>query len=152
MELALLNFSNKSTTSLSTKIEKNIEKCNEFYKKMCSTHNKCQAAATNQVQDFPDKYQHLKNLQDKLQTDDESIQKIKSIREEEIRVWVIQTLVHKNLFEDLFMQTMSKVKEIESQLSKHEVAARFLEPVDYQVINDEAHAWSVFIKKPVRPT
>ena len=43
------------------------------------------------------------------------------------------------------MQTSPKVKEIESQLAKHEVTARLLEPVDYRVINAEAAAWKVFI-------
>ena len=116
---------------MSIAIDKTTEKCNEFYKKICSTHNKCQASATTQVQDFLDKDQHLKNLQDKLQTDEESIQKIKSIGKEEIRVWIIPASVHKNIFEVLLIHTSQKVKEIESQLSIHEVVACLLEPVDY---------------------
>ena len=48
MELTLLNFSNKAATRLSTTIDKTIEKCNVLYKKICSTHNKCQASAANQ--------------------------------------------------------------------------------------------------------
>ena len=55
MELALLDFSNKASVRLDTTIEKTMEKCKEFYKKMCTTHNKCQASAATQVQDFPDK-------------------------------------------------------------------------------------------------
>ena len=119
---------------------------------MCSTHNKCQTSTETQVQDFPDKDQHLKNLQNKLQTDEESIQKIESIGEEAIEVWVIQASVHKHLFEELLSQTSTKVKEIESQLFKHEVDARLFEPVNYRVIRKEANAWGVFIKKPVGPT
>ena len=152
MELALLNFSSRAARRLSTTIDKNTEKCNEFYKKMCSTQNKCQASAATQVQYFPDKDQHLKNLQDKLKIDEESIQKIEIIREEEIRVWVIQPSVHKYLFKELLMQTSPKVKEIESHLSKHEVFSRLLERVDYQVIREEAHACGIFIKKSVGPT
>ena len=49
MELALLNFSRKSGTRLSTTIDKTTEKCNEFYKKMFSTHNKCQDSVVSQV-------------------------------------------------------------------------------------------------------
>ena len=119
---------------------------------MCATHNKCQGLAATQVQDFPYKDQHLKNLQDKIQTDEESIQKIESIGKEEIRVWVIQASIHKHLFEELLMQTAPNVKEIESQLSKHEVVSHLLEQLDYQIIREEAHAWSLFIKKPVGPT
>ena len=62
MELALLNFSSKAAARLSNAINKTIEKRNELYKKMYTTHNKCQASAATQVQDFPDKDQHLKNL------------------------------------------------------------------------------------------
>ena len=41
---------------------------------------------------------------------------------------------------------MPKVKEIEPHLSKHEIAARVLEPIEYQIINEEAQAWDVYIK------
>ena len=88
MELALLNFSIKSIVTLNTTIDKTIEKCNEFYKRMCSTHNKFQVLTATQVQDFPDRDQHLKNLQDRLQTCEDSIAKIESIGEEAIGVWV----------------------------------------------------------------
>ena len=131
MELALLDFSSKAAVRLNTAIEKIMEKCKEFYKKMCITHNRCQASAATQVQEFPGKVQHLKNLQDKLQVDEQSIKKIESINEEAIRIWVAQASVHKYLLEYLLRLTPPKVKEIESQLAKHEVTARLLEPVDY---------------------
>ena len=48
MELELLDFSSRATERLNTAVEKTIEKCNVFYKKMCMTHNKCQASTTTQ--------------------------------------------------------------------------------------------------------
>ena len=39
MELALLDFDNKTTVRLNIAIEKTMEKCKEFYKKICMTHN-----------------------------------------------------------------------------------------------------------------
>ena len=54
--------------------------------------------------------------------------------------------------EGLLSQNTPKVKEIKSQFSKHEVAVHVLEPVEYRVINEEAQAWSFFIKTPTRPT
>ena len=86
MELALLNFRSKSAVRLNMAIDKNIEKCNEFYKIMCSTHNKFQVSADTQVQYFPSIDQHLKNLQDRLQIGEESIAKIESIDDEAIGV------------------------------------------------------------------
>ena len=108
-----------------------MEKCNKLYKKICTTHNKCQASVANPFHNFSDKDQHFKNLQDKLQTDEQRIQKIKNIGEESIEIWVVQASVHKYLFEELLRQTSPKLREIESQLEKHEVTALFLETVDY---------------------
>ena len=68
MDLALLNFSSKVPVRLNTAIEKTVEKCKEFYKKMCMTYNRCQASAATQVYEFPSREQHLKNIQDELQT------------------------------------------------------------------------------------
>ena len=44
------------------------------------------------------------------------------------------------------------MKEIESQLSKHEVVVHVLEPAEFQVIKEQAQAWDVFIKTPTGPT
>ena len=98
------------------------------------------------------KDQHLKNLQDKLQKDEQSIQQIKSINEEAIKIWVAQASVHKYILEDLLRLTSPKVTEIESQLAKNEVTAWLLEPVDYRNIIEEARAWDNFIRKPAGPT
>ena len=62
MELALLNFNSKAASRLSTTIEKNMERCNEFYKKMCATHNKCKTSIATQVQVFLDRDKHMNNL------------------------------------------------------------------------------------------
>ena len=119
---------------------------------MCMTHNKCQASEATQVHDFPYQDQHLKNFQDMLQTDEQSIQKIENIGEEAIGIRVMQASVHKYLFEELLMQTSPKMKDIESQLAKHEATARLLEPVDYRVIKKEAAAWKVFIGGSAGPS
>ena len=92
MELELLNFSNKATVRLNTTIEKIVEKCKDFYKKMCTTHNRCQDSVATQVQEFPNREKNLKNLQDKLQINEQSIQKIEIINEEAIKIWVSKLL------------------------------------------------------------
>ena len=94
---------------------------------MCSTHNKWQLSADTQDQDFPARDQHLKNLQERLQTGDKSIANIECISEEAIGVWIVQASFHKHLFEELLIQNSPKVRDIESQLSKHEIHARVLE-------------------------
>jgi len=82
----------------------------------------------------------------------EIISKLEVVNKEDIRIWIIQYLGHKHLLEELLSQNAPKVKEIESQLSKHEVAVRVLRSAEYQVISEEAQAWSVFIKTSIRPT
>ena len=108
--------------------------------------------AEAQDQDFPAREEHLKNLQERLQKGEENISKIEDVSEEAIGIWIIQVSVHKHLLEELLSQNAPKVKEIESQLSKHEVAVRVLRSAEYQVISEEAQAWSVFIKTSIRPT
>ena len=105
-----------------------------------------------QDQYFPTREEHLKNLQERLWKGEESISKIEDVSEEAIGICIIQVSVQKHLLEELLRHNTPKVKEIESQLSKHEVAVRVLEPTEYRVINEEAKAWSVFIKTPTGPT
>ena len=56
------------------------------------------------------------------------------------------------MLEEYLSQSIPKVKEIESQVSKHEVAVRVLEPTEYQVISEQAQAWGIFVKTPAGPS
>ena len=49
-------------------------------------------------------------------------------------------------------QSTPKIKETESKLSKHEVAVRVMEPIEYKAISEQAQAWDVFIKTQTGPT
>ena len=64
---------------------------------MSSTRNQFQVLAGMQDQEFLAREEHLKNLQDMLQTFEESIAKIECVSEESIGVWIVQVLVHKHL-------------------------------------------------------
>ena len=104
----------------------------------------------NQV--FPVREEHMKNLQERLQKGEESISKLEAVSEEDIKIWIIQASGHKLLLEEYLSQSTPKVKEIESQLSKHEVAVRVLGLAEYQVISEQAQAWGIFFKTPIGPT
>ena len=56
-----------------------------FFKRMRTTHNKCQTSSGERIYEFPDKDDHLKYLQDRLHEDELSIQQIKGITEEVIK-------------------------------------------------------------------
>ena len=119
---------------------------------MFSTHNRCQVSTDIQDRDFLAKEKHLKNLQDKLQVGEEIISKIECISEEAIGISTVQASFHRHLFEELLIQSSQKVREIESQMSKHELAARVLDPIDYCIISEQDKIWDVFIKIPTGPT
>ena len=140
MEVAILNFGCKATVRLNTAIDRIIENCTEFYKGMCVVHNQCMILEGPQDQDLPAREEHLNNLQERLQKGEENISKIEYVSEEAIGIWIIHVLVHKHLLEELLSENTPKVKEIESQLSKHEAVVRVLEPAEYRIINEEAQA------------
>ena len=146
-----MNFGCRTVVRLNTAIEKTIEKCATFYKGIHFVHNQCMVLIGAPDQDFPVKEEHLKNLQERLLKGEESISKLDDVSEEDTRIWIIQASGHKLLLEEYLSQNVPKVKEIRSQLSKHEVVVRVLEPTEYQVINEEAQAWGIFIKTPTGP-
>ena len=148
MEVAILNFECRTTIRLNTAIEKSAK----FYKGIQLVHNECMILIDSLYQVFLVREEHMKNLQDMLQKGEENISSLDDVSEEDIKIWIIQESGHKLKLEEYLSQSTPRVKEIESQLSKHEVAVRVLEPVEFQVINEQAQAWDVFVKTPARPT
>ena len=55
IELALLDFCRKASVRLNNEIEKTLEKCMEFYKKMRQVHEICQLSSDAKINDFPNK-------------------------------------------------------------------------------------------------
>ena len=73
IELELLDFCSKFALILTTGVEKTLERCTYFYKKMCIVHNKCQTSSVTKINEFPNKYEHLKYLKDRLCEEELSI-------------------------------------------------------------------------------
>ena len=86
MEVAILNFGCRRTIRLNIAIEKNIEKCDEFYKGIYFFHNHCMVLTGALDQDFPVREEHLKNLQERLLKGEKNISKLKAISEEDIMI------------------------------------------------------------------
>ena len=128
MELNILKFGCRMVVRLNIAIEKTIEKCAEFYKGIHLVHNQCMILTKSLDQVFPFRKEHLNNLQERLQKGEEIISRLEAISEEYIKIWITQASGHKLKLEEYLSQITPKVKEIESQLSKHEVAVRVLEP------------------------
>ena len=148
MEVDILNFGCRTVVRLNTAIEKTIENCAKFYKGIHFFHNQCMVLTGAPDQDFPVREEHLKKLQERLLKGEKIISKLEAVSEEDIMIWIIQASTHKLMLEEYLRQNVPKVKEIESHLSKHEVAVRVLETTKYWVISEEEQAWGVFIKTP----
>ena len=151
IELELLEISSKSTLRLAIGVEKTLERCVYFFKRMRTMHNKCHTYSVERIQEFPDKDEHLKYLQDRLCEDELSIQQIEGITEKVIKYWIAKASNKNFLLEYLYRKTPPKMAKIKSQLVVHEVTVRLLEPLDYKTIVVEADVWGEFIGIPVGP-
>ena len=94
----------------------------------------------------------MKYLHDRLQEDELHIQLVKGLNEKVIKCLVAQAAVSNCLLEDRLQVTPPKVADIKTQLSKHEVTVRFLEPSNFETIASDAVAWKQFRNELTGPT
>ena len=141
----LMDLSSKAAARLTTGVRKNLERCMDFYKRMITTHNRCQTFVAKRIQEFLDREEHLKYLQVRLQEDELGIQQVKGLNEKEVKNLVAQDAVSNYLLEDQLQVNPPKVAEIKSQLATHEVTVILLEPMDFKAIAAEAATWKEFI-------
>ena len=66
LEYDLMNFNNKVAERLIDAVKKTTDKCMEFYKKVLTTHNKCQKYSAKRIQELPAHEEHLKHLHDRM--------------------------------------------------------------------------------------
>ena len=74
IEFELMDFSSKADAILTVGVEKTLERCMDFYKRMLMAHNRCQTSMEKMIHEFLGHEEHLKYFQDKLQEDELSIQ------------------------------------------------------------------------------
>ena len=118
-----------------------MDKCMEFYKKVLTTHNRCQNSLEKRLQEFPSQEEHLKYLHDRLQEDELHIQLVKVLNEKVIKSLVAQVAINNCLLEDQLRVTPPRVADIKTQPSKHKVTVIFLEPTDFETIAADAVPW-----------
>ena len=86
--MTLLQFCRKASVRLNNEIEKTLEKCTKFYKKMRQVQDRFQLSSAAKINGFTNKDQHVAYLQDRLHKDEQYIQKMEIINEEDVRTWV----------------------------------------------------------------
>ena len=114
IEYDIMNFSSKASERLIVTVGKTMEKCMEFYKKVLTTHNRCQTSSAKRLQEFPDQEDHLKYLHDRLQEDELHIQLVKGMDEKVVKGLVAQAAVSNFMLEDQLRVTPQRVAEIKS--------------------------------------
>ena len=94
----------------------------------------------------------MKYLHDRQQEDKLHIQLVKGLNEKVVKGLVAQAAVSNFLLDDQLRVTPQRVADIKSQLSKHEVIVRFLEPTDFETIAADVVLWKQFINGTTGPT
>ena len=94
----------------------------------------------------------MKRLQERWQKDEKGIQLVKGLDEKVLKTAIAQASVSSHLFEDQLRLIPARVENIKSQVSKHEITIRFLEPSIFETIAMDANFWKKFINDQVGPT
>ena len=99
--MALPEFCRKDSVRLNNEIDKTMEKCTEFYKKINQVNDKCHLSLATKITDLPNKDQHLVYLQDRLQEDVQYIQKVEVVNKEDVKTLVGKSFVGNHILEDV---------------------------------------------------
>ena len=110
-----MNFSNRAAERLIDAVEKTSDKCGEFYEKVIVTRNKCHTSSAKRLQEFLAHEERLKQLHERLQEDELSIQLIKGLNEKVIKSMVAQVAVSNCLLEYHVQVTPAGVADINTQ-------------------------------------
>ena len=73
------------------------------------------------------------------------IQRVKILDEKVLKTIIAREAVRNHLLEDQLRLIPARVENIKSQVSKHEITIRFLEPSGFETIVTDANIWKKFI-------
>ena len=62
LEYELIGFGNKAVEELIKETQRTKGVCTEFYRKVLTTHNRCQTSSKNRLDKLPEHEEHLKQL------------------------------------------------------------------------------------------
>ena len=75
------------------------------------------------------------------------IQLIKSMDERLLKNVISQEAINNHLLEDQLRLLLARMANIKSQVAKHEVTIRFLEPSEFETIVTNSNTWKPFINE-----
>ena len=116
------------------------------------TYNRCQVAAKQRMDTFPDHDLFIEMLQNRYQEDEQRIQQIKALDKQILRDEVAYSMVCVQLLEDQLRLSSARIEVIKNQAAKFEINIRFLEPSEFENIASEALAWKNFLNNRAGPS
>ena len=152
LDYELIEFKSKATEELVKMARRTKIVCTNLCRKVPTNYNRCQTSIKKRLDELPKHEEYLKQLQARLQEDELGIQLIKSLDEKVLRTVIAHETVSNHLLEDQLQLIPARVANIKSQVSKHEVTIRFLEPSEFETIVTNANIWNQFINEVVGPT
>ena len=84
-------------------------------------------------------------MQERWLEDEQSIQLVKGLDERVLKTAIAQAVVSSHLLEDKLQLIPARVANIKSQVAKHEITIRFLEPSGFDTIATDANIWKKLI-------
>ena len=94
----------------------------------------------------------LKQLQERWQEDEQAIQLVKGLDEKVLKTTIAHSAINNHLLEDQLGLISARMVNIKSQVAKHEITIRFLEPSSFENIATDANAWRIFMNEQVGPS
>ena len=128
LEYELIRFGNKIVEELIREAHRTKGICTELFRKVLTTHNRCQTSSKKRLDELPEHEEHLKQLHARWQEDELGIKFIKSLDERVLKNVISEVAVRNHLLEDQLRFLPSRMANLKALVAKHEVVVRFLEP------------------------
>ena len=94
----------------------------------------------------------FKQLQERWQEDEQAIQLVKGLDEKVLKNAVAHAAISSHLLEDQLRLILARVANIKSQVAKHEITIRFLEPSSFKNTASYANVWKKFMNDQAGPS
>ena len=93
LKYEFIGFSNRAAEKLIEEIQKTIDKCREFSKKVLRTYNGCQKSSKRRMEKIPPREEHFQQLHARFQEEEHGIQLMKNLDERVIKNVISQAIV-----------------------------------------------------------
>ena len=108
--------------------------CIEFCRRLFITYNRCQVAAKQRIDAFPEHDLFIEILQNRYREDEQRIQQVKVLDEQILKDEVAHSAISVQLLEDQLRLSSARIEVIKNQATKFEINIHFLEPSKFENI------------------